>query len=151
MMNLLSKLNALLLLVLVLLHLLVIKNIWMVSGCTSKTYHLPFPVSIHHLHHRNGIPLLLSWLTSSLNSEILKLLLVSTLMRWILVSHVLKMIWVFSALLRSTYRFLVVFLCSTSFIVWTFLLFSLVFWLWILGTLVNFWIFFFRLLFALDI
>ena len=33
---------------------------WIVSGCASKTYHLPFPMSVHRLHHCNEMPLLLS-------------------------------------------------------------------------------------------
>jgi len=60
MMNLLSKLNGLFPLVLVLLHLLVIRKTWMVSGCASKTCHLPFQMSIHRLHHHKGMPLLFS-------------------------------------------------------------------------------------------
>ena len=84
------------LLVSVLSHLLVTKKTWMVSGSISKTCRLPFQMSVHRFHHRSKMLLLLSWLKFSQSSVIFEHLLVSTLMRWILVSLGLKMIWVSS-------------------------------------------------------
>ena len=114
MMNLLSNSHIPFLLVAVLSHLLVTRKTWMVSGFTSKTCLSLFLTSVHHLHHRIGMPLLLSWLKFSRSSMIFKHLLVSILMWWIPVSLGLKIIWVLSGVALIHQHILSYFLIFTS-------------------------------------
>ena len=56
-----------LLLELLLLPPLLIRRIWMVSGCRNKTFHLLFLMNVHHHHHHKGIPCLHCCMMVSLN------------------------------------------------------------------------------------